>query len=46
MSAMMKWMRGLSTPVQIALIVAVVVLLLAAMWFGLKLDWFPGWLSS
>jgi hypothetical protein len=39
-------MRGLSTPVQIAMIVAVVVLVIAALWFGVRMDWFPVWLAS
>lgn len=46
MSRLLEWMKGLSSPVQIAMIVAVVALVIAALWFGAKLDWFPGWLSS
>lgn len=31
---------------RIALIVGVVVVLLAAMWFGLDLSWIPAWLGA
>ncbi len=46
MTRLLDWMKGLSTPVQIAAIAAVVVLVIAALWFGVRMDWFPGWLSS
>lgn len=46
MTRLLDWMKGLSTPVQIAVIAAVVVLVIAALWFGVRMDWFPGWLSS
>ena len=46
MSKLMGWFKGLSPMVQVVLVVAIVVLLLAAMWFALPLDWLPGFLGS
>lgn len=46
MTKLTSWFKGLAPAVQIAVVVAIVVLLLAAMWFALPLDWLPGFLGS